>query len=197
MPADRRKFVHDVSPFPLFEVWLSYAHFSRSVARNGVQNGCADGGSRAPSQVRTPTQVVLTSLTFPISVQLIRRIDTRIPSPLLSATITPSAPPSLGKLADLRSPSAQNVRSLKPPSSNPSRTATSARSSNREWTSVVSTPAAAANPTPAATSWMTSGNSRPSAPRPVTAAEPVAAARPVQHDDVSGLDVPDSWEDDA
>jgi transcriptional repressor NF-X1 len=171
--------------------------FLNPVARDGVQNGCADGGSRASSQVRTPVQAVLTSLTFPISVQLIRRIDTRIPFPLLSAAITPSAPPSLGKLADLRSPSAQSVRPLKPSSSNPSRTATPVGSSNRGWTSVVSTSAAAANPAPAATSWMTSGNGRPSAPRPVvTAAQPVAAALPVQPD-VSGSDVPDSWEDDA
>jgi transcriptional repressor NF-X1 len=171
--------------------------FLDPVARDGVQNGCADGGSRAPSQVRTPAQAVLTGLIFLISVQLIRRIDTRIPFPPLSATITPSAPPSLGKLADLRSPSAQNVRPLKPPSSNPSRTATPVGSSNRGWTSVVSMPAAAANSTPSATSRMTAGNGGPSAPRPaVTTTQPVAAARPVQPD-VSALDVPDSWEDDA
>lgn len=39
------------------------------------------------------------------SVQLIRRIDTRIPAPLLSQAI--SSAPSLGKLVDLRSPAAQ------------------------------------------------------------------------------------------
>ena len=43
------------------------------------------------------------------SVQLIRRIDSRIPSPLLSASIGGGAgaagsPSGLGKLADLRSP---------------------------------------------------------------------------------------------
>jgi len=37
---------------------------------------------------------------FDFSVQVIRRIDTRIPTPLLSTFITP--PPSLGKLADFR-----------------------------------------------------------------------------------------------
>ena len=36
------------------------------------------------------------------SVQVIRRIDTRIPTPLLSTFITPAAP-ALGKLADFRS----------------------------------------------------------------------------------------------
>ncbi|KAJ3566139.1 hypothetical protein NP233_g7178 [Leucocoprinus birnbaumii] len=51
------------------------------------------------------------------SVQLIRRLDTRLPSPLLSATIQqPSSSPGLGKLGDLR-----NLRtSSNPPSSNAS-----------------------------------------------------------------------------
>jgi len=40
------------------------------------------------------------------SVQLIRRIDTRIPTPLLSASASLASPSVLGKLADLRAPKA-------------------------------------------------------------------------------------------
>jgi transcriptional repressor NF-X1 len=117
-------------------------------------------------------------------VQLIRRIDTRIPTPLLSSTMASPAPPSLGKLADLRGPSALST---------PSRIATS---SNRGWTPVVSTPAAAVNPATIVSSRATPGSGRPSASRPVVA--PVQPVRPLaQLVDTSGLDVPDSWEDDA
>ena len=53
-------------------------------------------------------------MIYMISVQVIRRIDTRIPTPLLSTLITP-ATPGLGKLADFRAVKAtQTSRSSSP-----------------------------------------------------------------------------------
>jgi transcriptional repressor NF-X1 len=130
------------------------------------------------------------------SVQLIRRIDIRIPTPLLSSTIASPVAPVLGKLADLRAPSAQTPRPLKPLSSS---TTTSSVGSNRGWTSVVSKTAAGANASPAASSWATPGGGRPLAPRSIaTNKQPVPSIRPLPPSvDASGVDVPESWEDDA
>ncbi|KAJ7336336.1 hypothetical protein DFH08DRAFT_925596 [Mycena albidolilacea] len=65
MPAERRKFVHDVA-----------------------------------AVYRMDTQMV--DQEPHRSVQLLRRFDTKVPAPLLSAALAASAPPSLGKLGDLR-----------------------------------------------------------------------------------------------
>jgi transcriptional repressor NF-X1 len=132
------------------------------------------------------------------SVQLIRRIDTRIPSPTLSSTITSSAAPSLGKLADLRAPSGPSLRPLRPPSSTPSRTTTPVGSSQRGWTSVVGGPAIAANPSPSTSSWAAPQSGRSLASQPaVISAQPASITRPSPSLEVSSVDVPDSWEDDV
>jgi transcriptional repressor NF-X1 len=87
------------------------------------------------------------------SVQLIRRVDTRIPTPLLSASL-PSSSPSpavLGKLADLRAP--------KPVSSVTSGSGVWAKPQPRvadaggRWTAVVSRPGSgSSSPAPGASS---------------------------------------------
>ncbi|KZP23527.1 hypothetical protein FIBSPDRAFT_910249 [Athelia psychrophila] len=155
MPADRRKFVHDLAGIYRMDVQMVDQEPHRSV-------------------------------------QLIRRIDTRIPYPLLSSTIAAGAAPSLGKLGDLRGGLSSGSGS-RPLSANPSRTSTPVGAS-RGWTSVVAKPAAApANPVPAPSVQRTSW--RPSPPRPqVSTPPPVAVA--IQPP-VAPEDVPDSWEDDV
>ncbi|KAH9477552.1 FKBP12-associated protein 1-like protein [Psilocybe cubensis] len=160
------------------------------------------------------------------SVQLLRRVDTRIPSPVLSQYISSHAPPpSLGKLADFRS--------LKTASATPSNASSAAAaaaaaswrsnatpkpatppSTHRGWTSVVSKPAGAgAGGAPAAAS--TSGwgaqvaNPRPTASLVGTTTSapqsksgtPRAVSPAVASGAGSGTNanepVPDDWEDDA
>ncbi len=62
------------------------------------------------------------------SVQLIRRVDQRIPKPLLSESA--NGPGSLGKLTDLRAHT--------PPSRAPSVASTASKTTGRGWTDVVS-----------------------------------------------------------
>ncbi|KAI0317129.1 hypothetical protein OF83DRAFT_1122939, partial [Amylostereum chailletii] len=93
------------------------------------------------------------------SVQLLRRVDTRIPSPLLSGSL-PSTGSSLGKLADLRAPVSQWPRMQNP--------APSTSGSGRGWTSIVAKPVTppAIRPSPAPLSGGTSSvPSRVVAPR--------------------------------
>ncbi|KAG1729490.1 uncharacterized protein EDB91DRAFT_1159352 [Suillus paluster] len=83
------------------------------------------------------------------SVQLLRRIDTRIPNPLLSASLPSPSPAGLGKLADLRAP--------KPVSSMTSGGAGWAQSKGAEpggrWTAVVTRPGSgSSSPAPGASS---------------------------------------------
>ena len=109
--------------------------------------------------------------------QIFRRIDTRIPVTTLSHVLASSPPPpSLGKLADLRSPSAQQQRAprlvapapvVKPPTST---------TTQRGWTAVVAQSGAGSGPR--------SRTQTPSLAIPL----PVAA--------VADATVPDSWEDD-
>ena len=136
-------------------------------------------------------------ISFPhaciFSVQLIRRIDTRIPSPLLSSTITPSGP-RLGKLADLRAPAA--TQSSRPP---PPRVTTPVGSSGRDWTSVVARSTLTSNPVPSGSSgssgsWRTHGTGKPLAPRPLAAA---AIPSPPTTVEANSADIPDNWEDDT
>ena len=79
--------------------------------------------------------------------QVIRRIDTRIPTPLLSTFITPTAP-ALGKLADFRSVKATQsswrpTAAVPPPTTKSWTTTTQTQGSSsnaptqRGWTSVV------------------------------------------------------------
>lgn len=147
------------------------------------------------------------------SVQLLRRVDTRIPTPLLSSYITTVAsPPSLGKLADFRniratqSPSwrslgASNTPAPRPQSAGASTSSTTANS--RGWTSVVAksttptpmpppAPAALANPRPAATLVGTSAAALTS-----RHASPAGFASHTRPPSASAASVPDNWEDDV
>lgn len=86
MPPDRRKFVHDVRC--LFPLRLPHANNESS--------------AQLTAYYRIDTQMV--DQEPHRSVQLIRRIDTRLPSPLLSAVIRqPSTSLGLGKSGNLRS----------------------------------------------------------------------------------------------
>jgi transcriptional repressor NF-X1 len=129
------------------------------------------------------------------SVQLIRRIDTRVPANLLSQTSATGS--TLGKLADLRAPGRVSPAPA-PASSGPPR-------ANRGWNTVLTTPhggnpllaAQSANslPTRRASPIGSERISRPTTPsqsltQPVAAA---AAATAVPSSDA----VPDDWEDDS
>jgi transcriptional repressor NF-X1 len=130
------------------------------------------------------------------SVQLIRRLDTRVPTPLLSAVIgTPpvSAASGLGRLAT-------NMRGgppLAPALVRPvAAAATSAPGAGRGWTAIV---ARAPGPAPA-------GSSPPAAvPAPLPIAR-LPSTAPVKASDIDtsadvaatpAEDVPDNWEDDV
>ncbi|KAH7097552.1 hypothetical protein BKA62DRAFT_643194 [Auriculariales sp. MPI-PUGE-AT-0066] len=82
------------------------------------------------------------------SVQITRRIDTRIPSPVLSQAAGPSTPtsPALGRLVNLQAP-ARPIVTVTPPKSKP---ASPAPRPGSGWASVVASAAAPAAPTPAA-----------------------------------------------
>ncbi|KAK0444537.1 uncharacterized protein EV420DRAFT_1574342 [Desarmillaria tabescens] len=116
------------------------------------------------------------------SVELIRRIDTRIPSPLLSSHVAPTRPPSrpnLGRLGNLRS--AEVVSQL--PSQ---QTATKPIvSAGRGWTGPVSR-----SSTPPSVRVPDLQNSRTTAPRASTSVPP-----PQSRDEE--LNVPENWEDDV
>jgi transcriptional repressor NF-X1 len=129
------------------------------------------------------------------SVQLIRRIDTRVPANLLSQTSATGSP--LGKLADLRAQGRVSPAPA-PASSGPPR-------ANRGWNSVLTTPhsgnpllaAPSANSLPARRaspigSERISHSTTPSQ----SLTQPVAAttATAVSSSDAA---VPDNWEDDS
>jgi transcriptional repressor NF-X1 len=126
------------------------------------------------------------------SVQLIRRIDTRVPANLLSQASTTTGN-TLGKLADLRAP----ARVLPAASSGAPR-------ANRGWNSVLTTPPPGGTPLPAApnansfSAWTSPIGperiSRSSTPSQ-SLAQPVvtATATAASSDDA----VPDNWEDDS
>ena len=154
--------------------------------------------------------------------QVIRRIDTRIPTPLLSAFITP--PTGLGKLADFRSVKANTQSSSsfspswRPTTAGPPATTKSSSnvSTQRGWTSVVtsgtSTSAAAA-----AAVVNTSTHSSVLAPKPTTSSTSSSEVPPVSHGSTLGgvvgsslsrtvspallqvpsEPVPEDWEDDV
>ncbi|TFK89666.1 hypothetical protein K466DRAFT_486400 [Polyporus arcularius HHB13444] len=139
------------------------------------------------------------------SVQLIRRIDSRVPNPTLSAAIGQGSSGGLGKLADLRSPG-PGLQPLSRPASSraspaPASQAVAGSSTGRGWTSVVARPPQSASPAPS--SWgsaperaKTPVRSVPS-PAPVRTA-PLPAPAPLPPTQVlSPQDVPDDWEDAA
>ena len=111
MPPDRRKFVHDVRCHFFFVIPFFKRVKISLLASGCLQDGHPNGGPGTASEVGHPLvkcflEANLLNLSFfsSSSVQLLRRSDTRTPSPLLSTYIaTTTAPPaSLGKLADLR-----------------------------------------------------------------------------------------------
>ena len=127
------------------------------------------------------------------SVQLIRRIDTRVPANLLSQASTTGN--ALGKLADLRAP-ARVLPAAAPASSGPPR-------ANRGWNSVITTSSLSGNPPLAVpnannlSAWTSpigperiSRSSTPSQSlaQPVVTTTTTAVA--------SNNAVPDNWEDD-
>ncbi|CDO74094.1 hypothetical protein BN946_scf185043.g144 [Trametes cinnabarina] len=140
------------------------------------------------------------------SVQLLRRLDSRIPTPLLSSVIAPpSASSSLGKLADLRAPTASRPASSRA-SAAPSPTPGGSGGAGKGWTAVV-----ARQPQPAAastTSWGSSltpsavsrahtpARSTPS-PGPPRVAAFVPPASVVPAANVKPEDVPEDWEQDV
>ncbi|THH11345.1 hypothetical protein EW146_g8072 [Bondarzewia mesenterica] len=137
------------------------------------------------------------------SVQLIRRLDTRIPTPLLSSTIGTLAPSnSLGKLADLRTPVSQWPRVQ---TRSPATSSSSSGGVGGGWTSVVAR-SAAASPSPKLTfsdkrtsSWAAGPSvsaehtRRPSPAPPVEVHAPIS--RPASERAVEEH-VPNNWEDD-
>ncbi|KAJ6608322.1 hypothetical protein B0H10DRAFT_2068531 [Mycena sp. CBHHK59/15] len=129
------------------------------------------------------------------SVQLLRRFDTRVPSPLLSAALAAVAPPtSLGKLADLRTESstagaASSWRagpSAEPPSS------PAAAGSQRAW-GAPSThgPSRTGPPVRAPAPSVAAAPSLSMNPVTVPSTDPTAATQ------APPADVPEDWEDDA
>jgi transcriptional repressor NF-X1 len=150
------------------------------------------------------------------SVQLIRRIDTRIPANLLSQTIVTTS--TLGKLADLRSPARASLPASSPAQS-PAGSGTPKVS--RGWNSVLAHPRPQTLPPPShapsnslsastgpstsrsttpsqpvgssTSSWATPGASRSATPLPVPS-QPVAAIATAAPS--SSEAVPDNWEDD-
>jgi transcriptional repressor NF-X1 len=123
------------------------------------------------------------------SVQLIRRIDTRIPDPLLSVVTAPA----LGKLTDLRS------RQTPPPPSGPSKPAatSSGPAWGRGWSSAVTR-----QPQPVASANLNQVTPMPPV-RPVTpirreqTASPRKAEVTVEPAPKVDSHVPDDWEEDV
>ncbi|KAI0711295.1 hypothetical protein C8Q76DRAFT_623360 [Earliella scabrosa] len=138
------------------------------------------------------------------SVQLIRRIDSRIPNPTLSTTVgaTSTGSPGLGKLADLRAPGS-GLQPLSRPGSSRASPAPIAQpvagpSTGKGWTSVVARqpqPTAPApsswGPTPERTKTPVRSVPSPAPPRPTP------PPLPVIQQPLSPQDVPDDWEDAA
>lgn len=158
--------------------------------------------------ISTPNSASPNITTMQHSVQLLRRIDTRIPSPLLSTYIASTPPPpSLGKLANLRTIRGGTSPSLGAPTPSNASSASSSRAGNdsatlapspqapilignqRGWASVIAKPPASAaiksqstSSTPVQDSLAGSAGSRVASPAPLS----------------TGVDyVPDNWEEDT
>lgn len=171
MPESKRKFVHNVSSTSV----LLYGdlHLSRS---------------QLATVYRMETQMV--DREPHRSVQLIRRIDTRVPANLLSQAFATGS--ALGKLADLRAPARVSATAA-PTSSGPPR-------ANRGWNSVL-TASQGGNPPPATPSANSlssqigpdriSRSTTPSQSLTQPVAGTTATAPP------SSDAVPDNWEDES
>lgn len=132
------------------------------------------------------------------SVQLIRRIDTRIPTPLLSASLAShDSPPVLGKLVDLRAPRA--VSSLT--SGGGGWGQPKGADSGGRWTAVVTRPVSrTSSPSPAAGASSSSGGIAAATLKPSSGAwvsPSVRRAREIASQESNrDQEVPDDWEDD-
>lgn len=131
------------------------------------------------------------------SVQLIRRIDTRIPTPLLGQAI-PSTP-SLGKLMDLRSPVAQKgVVGLGAPKAATATTASATASSAWGGSSRVPSPLRGADTRPStARACSAPGSEVPSSGRAWASPSPSVQAQRAQATAPETAVVPVNWEDDT
>lgn len=129
------------------------------------------------------------------SVQLFRRIDIRIPSPLLSNSITSStpAPPTLGKLLDMKSSASSSWRSSST-SALPKLSAASTSGLSRGWPSAVTQQTATGAPKPAPAS-ITSSSTRSPSVHVSRTSTPVPA--PVSHNPSEVVNIPNNWEDEA
>lgn len=141
------------------------------------------------------------------SVQLIRRVDTRIPAPLLSASL-PSPTPSpavLGKLADLRAP--KPISSVMSGSGVWAKPQPKVAEAGGRWTAVVTRPGSGSgSPSPAPGASSSSGgtqigtatlNLKPSGGAWVSSS--VQRAREAASLEMGGEEevIPDDWEDDV
>ncbi|KAH9926706.1 uncharacterized protein B0H18DRAFT_1084937 [Fomitopsis serialis] len=145
------------------------------------------------------------------SVQIIRRIDSRIPTPLLSGAVaapTSATTPAhnLGKLADLRNPGSglqplNRPKAVPTPASTPAPawTAGAGSASAGGWRAVVA--GQSSQQRRPATAWgsPTSSTSRPPSRPSMPATPPRASPTPSVPATVTQptADVPDDWEDDA
>ena len=157
---------------------------------------------------------------YMISVQVIRRIDTRIPTPLLSTFMT-STTPGLGKLADFRavkasrssSPSWRPTAAVPPVSTattttkswNTTTTQSQGSSSNvpiqRGWTSVVTSGASTSSSAANNTITTHSSSSSVLAPTKPSSSEVLVVgsslSRTVSPAHLPSEPVPEDWEDDV
>ena len=140
------------------------------------------------------------------SVQLLRRIDSRIPTPLLSASVssvpTASSTTSLGKLADLRAPVAQMPRqAVGPARSQSSSPAPTQAARGRGWTSVVAQhprthPGPVHQPSGSGEDGVGTRGVMTTAVTALPAVPPPSVVVPAPTSSDAG-DVPDDWEDDV
>ena len=172
MPESKRNFVHDVSTLLLSSYWVSYVLFPQLAQVYRVDSRMVDAEPQR-------------------SVELIRRIDSRIPTPLLSQHLqSHPVPPSnpLGRL--LLDPSRIGTP--------PTKSTTSASSAPKSgWAAIASTPK-----TPSAGSNGASPArlvvALPSgSPRPPQGQASTALAKQNQPAPLSPQEVPSDWEDDA
>lgn len=181
MPPERRKFVHDVRlSYPILQttsiicpLFFSLPASTGWIHKWWTKNHIGGLSSHFPKEPRTNFLIT--------SVRLLRRTDTRIPTPLLSTIMTTAtAPTSLGKLADLRSGNTSSWRTSPIPSS--SKATIPGRSAG--WASArPPIPTPAGSPKPSSSSSATAGSSVQTPPSVLNTATPET--------------VPDDWEDDA
>jgi hypothetical protein len=208
MPPERRKFVHDVSSFTFLlvaQLMTTFLFSSRAFigwTRRWWTKSLTEGKFVLPRSHRANPIL--------ISVQLLRRVDTRVPTPLLSTAIGTSAPPpSLGKLADLRALKSAGGGGAQSPSWRPALTPTpkpvpqsASGGPPRGWTSVVArpssavaTPLVAPKPTTSLGGLSASSGGLARTPTP-THASALRRETPVDRAS-SSVVVPDNWEDDV